>query len=84
MTQRSTDADAAVELPFGRYRGWLIMDVPEDYLRWLLTNHVCRSTALRQAVYAEWSERERGRRARLERIKARAREVRGLRASNPI
>jgi hypothetical protein len=58
VTRRDRDADQAVVLPFGKYKDWLLMDVPADYLRWLLEGDKIRSEALRQAVYAEWSWRQ--------------------------
>jgi uncharacterized protein (DUF3820 family) len=35
------DAAGVVEMPFGRYRGLLLGDVPEDYLKWVLDNNIC-------------------------------------------
>ena len=58
MTQRDRDAALAVVLPFGKYKGLLLIDVPTDYLRWLLEGDKVRSVVLRQAIYAEWSWRQ--------------------------
>ena len=58
MTRRHIDTAPAVELPFGTYKGWLLVDVPGDYLTWLLEGNTLRSEALRRAVYAEWSWRQ--------------------------
>jgi hypothetical protein len=30
--------DTAVEMPFGKYKGRLISDVPQDYLEWFADN----------------------------------------------
>lgn len=52
------DARGVVEMPFGKYKGLLLEDVPEDYLKWLLEGNKIKSFALRGAVYQEWSWRQ--------------------------
>lgn len=39
-----------MEMPFGKYRGCDIGDVPDDYLEWVLDNIEIRSEALRGAI----------------------------------
>jgi hypothetical protein len=44
-------------MPFGRYRGQLVADLPDNYLSWLLTIDL-RSPQLLTAVFGEWSRRQ--------------------------
>lgn len=39
-----------MEMPFGKYRGWDIGDIPDDYLEWVLENVEIRSDALYDAI----------------------------------
>jgi uncharacterized protein (DUF3820 family) len=34
---------APYTLPFGKYRGWPLQNVPLDYLAWLLTQKLARA-----------------------------------------
>jgi hypothetical protein len=43
-------------MPFGRYRGLYVADLPDDYLRWLQGLDDLRGR-LRRAVDAEWRSR---------------------------
>jgi hypothetical protein len=47
-----------ITLPFGRYAGVRLDQVPGDYLRWLVEEQVCRSDRLREAVAEEWERRQ--------------------------
>ncbi len=47
---------APYTLPFGKYRGWPLQNVPLDYLAWLLTQKLAR--ALRASAEAEIARRE--------------------------
>lgn len=38
-------------MPFGKYKGWSISDVPRDYLAWVLNNCERIDPALRRAIY---------------------------------
>jgi hypothetical protein len=45
----------AVSMPFGKYRGWLLSDLPEDYLAWLRTRDL--HEPLRSCLELEWERR---------------------------
>jgi len=36
---------AYTRMPFGRYRGWFLRDIPDAYLRWATVNIEDRATA---------------------------------------
>lgn len=38
MEDKLTDAGI---MPYGRYQGWKMIDVPAEYLLWLFENHKC-------------------------------------------
>jgi hypothetical protein len=42
---------------FGKFKGWPIEDLPDDYLRWLRGLEDLREP-LRSAVHAEWAARQ--------------------------
>ena len=44
------------KMPFGRYCGCLLSDLPDSYLRWLTGLDTLREP-LRSAVFAEWDRR---------------------------
>jgi hypothetical protein len=46
-------------MPFGKYRGTRLEDVPSDYLRWCLDDcdFVASRPRLRAAIAAEWQRR---------------------------
>jgi uncharacterized protein (DUF3820 family) len=39
-----------IHMPFGKYRGWLLDEIPEDYLWWLWENVELTSARLRRKV----------------------------------
>jgi hypothetical protein len=45
-----------VLMPFGRYRGWLLSELPEDYLAWLRARPNLREP-LRSCCDLEWERR---------------------------
>jgi hypothetical protein len=47
-------------MPFGKFRGWPLPDLPDDYLRWLRTLPTLREP-LRSAIAEEWARRGEGR-----------------------
>lgn len=44
-------AGAAVKMPFGKYKGGDLEDIPDDYLLWVLDNCELRSPTLRRAIH---------------------------------
>jgi hypothetical protein len=46
-----------MQMPFGRYQGCGLDEIPEDYLEWLIDDDVIRSARLRQAVLGELDNR---------------------------
>src|SRR5262245_11283494 len=55
--RRGAGGGRRVILPFGRYRGERLEDVPSGYLVWLLEEATLRSLALRAAIREELAER---------------------------
>jgi hypothetical protein len=47
----------AVKMPFGKYCGYYLSDIPSDYIRWLRTLDNMRGR-LRAAVEEEWRTRQ--------------------------
>ena len=47
-------------MPFGKYKHWLLADIPSDYLRWISMNIDLREP-LKTAVKSELHCRQRGR-----------------------
>ena len=33
------------KMPFGRYRGWYLKDIPDDYIKWAVLNISDRASA---------------------------------------
>jgi Putative quorum-sensing-regulated virulence factor len=52
-----------VTIPFGKYNGKLLTDLPDQYIAWLLSPGVELREPLRQSVVGEASRRERVREA---------------------
>lgn len=50
-----------MNMPFGKYRGVEIAELPDDYLGWLLGLGAELREPLRTAVMAEWQSRQRPR-----------------------
>jgi hypothetical protein len=46
-------------MPFGKFKGWALAELPDDYLRWLVSLDDLREP-LRSAVVSEWTGRFRG------------------------
>jgi uncharacterized protein (DUF3820 family) len=46
---------AYTKVPFGKYRGWFLKDVPDNYVQWALINHNDRGICEMMAV--EWQRR---------------------------
>jgi uncharacterized protein (DUF3820 family) len=46
---------AYTKVPFGKYRNWFLKDVPDDYVKWALNNHIDRGICEMMAV--EWQRR---------------------------
>jgi hypothetical protein len=36
---------AHTKMPFGKYRGWFLKDIPDDYIRWAVINVNDKATA---------------------------------------
>jgi hypothetical protein len=34
-----------IRMPYGKYKGWYIKDIPDDYLRWAVLNISDKATA---------------------------------------
>lgn len=47
-----------MNMPFGKYRGVEIADLPDDYLSWLLSLGDDLRQPLRWAIIAEWRSRQ--------------------------
>jgi Putative quorum-sensing-regulated virulence factor len=45
-------------MPFGRYRGWRVDDLPDDYLNWLLTIDLRSSLHVREEYDSRRRRRE--------------------------
>jgi hypothetical protein len=43
--------EAVVKMPFGKYKGGDLEDIPDDYLLWVLDNCELRSPTLRRAIH---------------------------------
>lgn len=46
---------AYTKVPFGKYRGRFLKDIPDDYVKWALMNHFDRGICEMMAV--EWQRR---------------------------
>jgi uncharacterized protein (DUF3820 family) len=46
---------AHTKVPFGKYKGRFLKDIPDDYVKWALNNHSDRGICEMMAV--EWQRR---------------------------
>lgn len=48
-------------MPFGKYKGWKLWNLPDSYLEWLIDQDFCREP-LRSNIREEWDSRQAGNR----------------------
>ena len=57
MTRINMNLNAAPDtMPFGKYKGEAIEDVPSDYLRWCMGEDI--DSLLKKEIVLEWESRE--------------------------